>query len=229
LAITATSELFAQAEVTPAVQSLARRVENGGVLSFEGITEAALPFLTALLHSWFPERPILVVVEGLKTQESFHQDLTTWLNLANRSNDERPTGSAEQSSATMRPCPPGRTSTEAGKHIEPLFYPAWEILPHEGKLPHADVISERLETLVALQESSGQQKRPKIVVASVAALLQRTFPRKILTQNTRTLNRGERIAPLDLVDWLEQQGYEPEAQVSQKGELAVRGGILDVY
>ena len=31
------------------------------------------------------------------------------------------------------------------------FYPAWDILPHEKKLPHADIISERLETLVALQ------------------------------------------------------------------------------
>src|SRR5439155_24165137 len=38
-----------------------------------------------------------------------------------------------------------------------------------------------------------------------------------------------RLAPLDLAEWLEEQGYEPEAQVTQKGELALRGGILDVY
>jgi transcription-repair coupling factor (superfamily II helicase) len=43
------------------------------------------------------------------------------------------------------------------------------------------------------------------------------------------LKRGERIDPLDLVEWLETQGYEPEAQVTQKGEIALRGGILDVY
>src|SRR5262249_32717059 len=29
--------------------------------------------------------------------------------------------------------------------------------------------------------------------------------------------------------WLEDKGYEPEAQVSQKGELALRGGILDLF
>jgi hypothetical protein len=34
---------------------------------------------------------------------------------------------------------------------------------------------------------------------------------------------------LDLVEWLEDQGYEPEAQVTQKGEIALRGGILDIY
>jgi transcription-repair coupling factor (superfamily II helicase) len=43
------------------------------------------------------------------------------------------------------------------------------------------------------------------------------------------LNRGDRTDPLDLTEWLEDQGYEPEAQVTQKGEIALRGGILDVY
>ena len=32
------------------------------------------------------------------------------------------------------------------------FYPSWEVLPHETRLPHADVISERLETLVHLTQ-----------------------------------------------------------------------------
>ena len=43
------------------------------------------------------------------------------------------------------------------------------------------------------------------------------------------MNRGDRTEPLDLIEWLEEQGYEPEAQVTQKGEIALRGGILDVY
>ena len=34
---------------------------------------------------------------------------------------------------------------------------------------------------------------------------------------------------MDLVEWLDDQGYEPEAQVTQKGEIALRGGILDVF
>src|SRR5213079_2613129 len=68
-----------------------------------------------------------------------------------------------------------------------------------------------------------------LVVASVEALQQRTFPPNDLKQRTRDLNRGDRFEPLDLVQWLEEQGYEPEAQVTQKGELALRGGILDIY
>ena len=114
----------------------------------------------------------------------------------------------------------------------PLFYPAWEILPHEAKLPHADVISDRLETLIALADYQsritqhatrpGRHQRHRAAAKALPA-------RRNECQRTRTLARGDRIDPLDLVEWLEEQGYEPEAQVTQKGEIALRGGILDVY
>ncbi len=106
---------------------------------------------------------------------------------------------------------------------KPPFYPDWEILPHEPRLPHADVIAERLDTLVALAGG------PQVVVASVTALLQRTFAPAELRRRVRRLARGHREEPLDVVEWLEDQGYEPEAQVAQKGTLALRGGILDVW
>ena len=61
------------------------------------------------------------------------------------------------------------------------------------------------------------------------ALLQKTFPQGDLGKGTRLLKKGERIDPLDLIEWLEDQGYEPEVQVTSKGEIALRGGILDVY
>jgi transcription-repair coupling factor (superfamily II helicase) len=107
-----------------------------------------------------------------------------------------------------------------------LFYPAWEILPHETRLPHADVISERLETLVALQRL---ETPASLIVTAVVALQQRTLAPEHLRSCTRKLERGCRCDPLDLVEWLESQAYEPEAQVTRKGEIALRGGILDVY
>ncbi len=120
----------------------------------------------------------------------------------------------------------------AGESPRRCSIPAWEILPHEGKLPHADVISDRLQTLVALADKSATVTihTSAIVVTSVAALLQKTFPRRTICKSrTRRLQRGDKIAPLDLIEFLEEQGYEPEAQVSQKGEIALRGGIVDVF
>jgi transcription-repair coupling factor (superfamily II helicase) len=185
---------------TPAAQGLRQRLEKGGVLSCPGVAPAAQPFFAALLHYLLPSRPIVVITAGLRIQESFHQDLQTWL------------------SSTISP--------------QLLFYPSWEILPHEDKLPHADVISERLETLVALapqRNHAAPRTDHPLVVTSVIALLQRTFARSALMPRLRTVTRGDQLDPLDLIEWLEDQAYEPEAQVTQKGELALRGGIVDVF
>jgi transcription-repair coupling factor (superfamily II helicase) len=178
-------------------------MEPGGVFSCAGISEVARPFFTALLAQLFPRRPIVVVTDLLKTQESFQQDLETWAGI---------------SLANAQPA------------FSPLFYPAWEVLPHENKLPHSDTITDRLQALVALaNRSENSSAASQIVVTSVTALLQKTFAPVELGSRMRTLTRGERIDPLDLVEWLEAQGYEPEAQVTQKGELALRGGILDIF
>jgi transcription-repair coupling factor (superfamily II helicase) len=179
-------------------------MEHGGVFSCAGVSEVARPFFVALLAQLFPGRPIVVVTDVLKTQESFQQDLETWAGL--------------QSAAQSR------------ESFQPLFYPEWEVLPHENKLPHSDNITDRLQTLVTLAGlSEASNPRSPIVVSSITALLQKTFTPAALRDRMRALARGERIDPLDLVEWLEQQGYEPEAQVTQKGELALRGGILDVF
>jgi transcription-repair coupling factor (superfamily II helicase) len=201
--VAAAKDLFDRITQAPGVQSLARGLEHGGALSCTGVSTPAQPFVAALLHRRFPGRQTVVVTANLKLQEWFQQDLETWLNTT-----------------AISPQPPN-------PRRQTLFYPAWEILPHETRLPHADVIAERLETLIALKPSTSGNPRP--VITSVTALLQRTFASSDLAQRTRTLRRGDRIAPLDLVEWLEAQGYEPETQVTAKGELALRGGILDVF
>src|SRR5207302_5585339 len=151
------------------------------------------------------------------TQESFQQDISTWLQVAGcRLQVESGVQSPE--SKVRSPKSKAPDAPRSTLHAPPLFYPAWEILPHEDRLPHSDVISDRLETLVALSkyETRNPQSAP-IVITSVMALLQRTFPLDSLSSRTRTATRGDRLDPLDLVGWLEDQGYEPEAQVTQKG------------
>ncbi len=199
----------------PAAQELRWRVESGRSLSLVGISPAAQPFFAALLRELFPVRPIVLVTEGVKTQESFHQDVETWLKLTGG-----PDGAAGR----------GRVASSGGC----LFYPAWEVLPHEARLPHSDVISERLETLIELSSrrlarSETPSSRAPIVVTTVTALVQTTFPAEMITERTRVVRLRDTIDPLDLIEWLEEQGYEPEARVNSKGEISLRGGILDVY
>ncbi len=149
------------------------------------------------------------MLDGLRSQETMQQDLTTWLRWLN--NEAIP----------------------QGKHASPLFYPAWEHLPHEAKLPHADIITERLETLCQLLQwvdhCEDESLRPPVIVSTVQAIMQRTFEPKDLKSRIRTIKVGDLLDPLDLVEWLEDQAYEPESKVTQKGELSLRGGILDVF
>ena len=225
-AASATSNLFADILKAPAVQSLAQRLERGGVLTCAGVSQAAQPFFAVLLQNFYPQHLIVIVTDNLKTQESFQQDLETWLALK----------------CEVRSAKCGVSVPSAIRHppFSLLFYPAWDVLPHEGKLPHADTISDRLETLVQLsrlstlnpaaRRSGEKAAQPSIlVVTSVVSLLQKTFPPEMLRDHTRTLARGDKINPLDLIEWLEERDCEPEAQVTQKGEIALRGGILDVW
>lgn len=178
------------------MQELRSRLESGGIMSLAGVHPASQPFFGFVLRELFPDRPLAMVAEGVKAQESFQQDLETWFAIWG-----------------------------GGRSRRPLFFPSWEVLPHETKLPHSDVIAERLQTLVELtREPAGAT-----VVTNVVALLQKTFPAGDLARQTRLLKRGEKIDPLDLIEWLEDHGYEPEAQVTSKGEIALRGGIVDVY
>ena len=218
--------LFADISQAPAVQSLARRLEDGGVLTCTGVCQAAQPFFAVLLQKLFPGRPLVIVAPDLKTQESFQQDIEMWLAIPSTVQSPQPKP-GEMPSSILHPLARRR---EAETAPSSLFFSAWEILPHEGKLPHADTISDRLQTLVALADNSSlATHHSPLVVTCVTALLQKTFSPAEIQKRTRTLKRGDRIEPLDLIEWLEEQGYEPEAQVTDKGEIALRGGILDVW
>ncbi len=193
--------LFDSVLTPSAVSTLALRLSHGESFSIGNLTNASYPFIAAALRRQFLTRPILLITPDLKSQESFHADLATWLRAADLK-------------------------------APPLFFPPWDILPGEDKLPHADVISERLETLAGLSflmTASPPTAEAPIVVSSVAALMQSTFAPDELRQRTRKLRLGDSLNPLDLIEWLEEQSYEPEAQVGSKGEIAWRGGIVDVW
>ena len=193
------SATLAKLRETPALQAVLNGAEPGGVSPLGGVSQGAWAFSAAVLAHSAKGRPVLVVCPTGKLQEQLQQELETWL-----------------PALAKRPAKP------------PLFFPAWNVLPHEARLPHADVLSERLETLIHLAKRQQSAIGPVIVTTAVA-LLQRTFSPAELKNRFRRFKLGQRIDPLDLVEWLEDQGYEPEAQVSQKGELALRGGILDVF
>ena len=105
-----------------------------------------------------------------------------------------------------------------------LFLPEAEFLAIENILPDQEIAAERLALLSRLE---GKQRH--IIVATRASLEQPAPPRGALRAAVLRLKRGATERLERVVDSLGEAGYERAAQVTTRGQFAVRGGILDVY
>jgi transcription-repair coupling factor (superfamily II helicase) len=88
----------------------------------------------------------------------------------------------------------------------------------------ADETAARVATLAAWR-----QGRPRVLVASVQALLQHTIAPDDLPDEARELRVGARLHQDALLRDLFQLGYSPVLEVAGRGEFARRGGIVDVF
>ena len=67
-----------------------------------------------------------------------------------------------------------------------------------------------------------------MVVASAVALAE-AVPDASLRPEGFTLHRGEEVDLGDVAELLAEAGYERTDQVEDRGQFAIRGGILDVF
>jgi transcription-repair coupling factor (superfamily II helicase) len=108
--------------------------------------------------------------------------------------------------------------------------PAWETLPFERVSPDAETMGRRLAILGGLIHAGdpGLPAPPRIVVAPIRALLQRLGP---LDEHAVpvVVRPGQEFNVDALITRLVAMGYRREHQVEHRGEVAVRGGIVDVF
>ncbi len=106
------------------------------------------------------------------------------------------------------------------------LFPAWETLPFERVSPTLETMGRRLRIMWRLRE--GGDGAPAVVVAPVRALVQRLGPH-VEDVDPVVLRKGAQIDRDDLLAQLVAMGYRREYQVEGRGEIAVRGSIVDVY
>jgi transcription-repair coupling factor (superfamily II helicase) len=110
-------------------------------------------------------------------------------------------------------------------------FPAWDTLPFERVSPEVAAMGQRLRLLWRLgltDGDTGASEAPHVVVAPARALLQRLAPAEA-SGSPVTVVRGSRVELEELVAALVLRGYRREYQVEHRGEVAVRGGIVDVF
>jgi transcription-repair coupling factor (superfamily II helicase) len=108
-------------------------------------------------------------------------------------------------------------------------FPAWETLPFERVSPAVETMGERLRVLGRMHHARNvpDGAGPLVVVGSVKAFLQRLPSRE--PQATFTAAVGGRLDPEEAVRSLVAMGYRREYQVEHRGEVALRGGIVDIF
>ena len=101
-------------------------------------------------------------------------------------------------------------------------FPGWEVLPGEPVSPSVETMGRRLHVLAALDRG-----QPFVAVATAQAATQLVSPGGNL--RTVVVRSGEDLRLESFTESLVAMGYERAYMVEQRGEFAVRGGIVDVF
>jgi transcription-repair coupling factor (superfamily II helicase) len=112
----------------------------------------------------------------------------------------------------------------AADRLEVLLLPDAETLPWDAFSPHPDITSRRLATLARL--TSLQRG---VVVMPTQGLLQRLPPASWTATQGLDIAIGDRLDPVRLRVQLLEAGYLAVPQVTEHGEFALRGSLLDLY
>jgi transcription-repair coupling factor (superfamily II helicase) len=113
--------------------------------------------------------------------------------------------------------------------VEVLAFPAWDCQPYDRVSPNSAIAAQRMTTLARVARSRTSEDRPRILSTTVNALVQRIPPRSRIAAETFGAAPGNVVDTNQLVAWLEVNGFLRTGTVRDRGEYAVRGGIIDLY
>ena len=105
-----------------------------------------------------------------------------------------------------------------------VFYPEDEILPYDYHDPDRNLTGMQMSALAALAE-----RRCDIFVCTPRSLLKKVFAPEMYLGLLADLRAGEEKDPYELAETLVRLGYERHGIVEEKGQFALRGGILDLF
>ncbi|HZD25330.1 MAG TPA: CarD family transcriptional regulator, partial [Alphaproteobacteria bacterium] len=113
---------------------------------------------------------------------------------------------------------------------EILQFPAWDTVPYDRVSPHGDISARRMDVLSRLAEGqAAAEDRPRLLITTVNAALQRLPPREVLASASLRLAVGGQVDLDALNGFLTRNGYARTGTVMEPGEYAQRGGILDIF
>jgi transcription-repair coupling factor (superfamily II helicase) len=189
------SELLARVGRRPVVEEAVDKLRrSGGFVRLDGLTDPAKTLIAALAATELG-RPAILIVESNQRAEALVEPLR-WFYRA----------------VTGKP----------GHRV--VHLPALEVLPYDGRSPHAEISEDRAVALWRFANGDAD-----LMVAPVQAALWRMREAEFYRHLARTIERDQEIPHRELLDFLSSAGYEKQTTCEMPGQFSVRGGIIDVF
>ncbi|WP_417727397.1 transcription-repair coupling factor [Roseovarius sp.] len=107
-----------------------------------------------------------------------------------------------------------------------MTFPGWDCLPYDRVSPNADISATRMATLAGLVHGGPSQF---VLLTTLNAATQRVPARAVLRDAAFVAAVGERIDERALREFLVRMGFTQAPTVTEPGDYALRGGIIDIY
>ena len=112
--------------------------------------------------------------------------------------------------------------------VDVLRIPSWDCLPYDRIGPSPGCAAERMAALSRLAHGL-DPKKPTVLIATAPALLQRVPPREAVKKASYLARAGQDVNIADLERYFAVNGYVRASTVAERGEFAIRGGVIDVF
>ena len=107
-----------------------------------------------------------------------------------------------------------------------MVFPGWDCLPYDRVSPNADISAQRMATLAALLHGMPERF---VVLTTLNAATQRVPARALLRDAAFSATVGSRMDEAGLRAFLVRMGFVQAPNVTEPGDYAIRGGIIDIF
>ena len=112
--------------------------------------------------------------------------------------------------------------------ITVIEFPGWDCLPYDRVSPAASVMAKRLSALTKLLATQNSSN-PLITLTTANAAMQKVPHGEVIKNSGFAAKPGQTVSMEDLQSHLQHNGFSRTGTVIDRGDFAVRGGIIDIF
>ncbi|MBO9464747.1 transcription-repair coupling factor [Tropicibacter sp. R15_0] len=107
-----------------------------------------------------------------------------------------------------------------------IIFSGWDCLPYDRVSPNADISAARMAALAGFLHGMPKQY---VVLTTLSAAMQKVPARNVLREAAFVARVDSRVDEAELRAFLVRMGFSQAPTVTEPGDYAIRGGIVDIF